>query len=34
MDLGISANVAPLLEEVKSFMTNEIAPLEGEFALR
>lgn len=31
MDLGISANVAPLLAEVKAFIANEIEPLEGEY---
>lgn len=31
MDLGISDNVRPLLEEVKNFIDNEIMPLEGEF---
>lgn len=31
MDLGISANVAPLLEEVKQFIENEIAPVEHEY---
>jgi acyl-CoA dehydrogenase len=31
MDLGISEKVAPLLAEVKRFMAEEIAPLEGEF---
>ena len=31
MDLGISANLAPLLEEVKAFITNEIDPVEGEY---
>lgn len=28
MDLGISANVAPLLEEVRQFIDNEISPIE------
>jgi acyl-CoA dehydrogenase len=31
MDLGISANVAPLLAEVKSFIDNEVLPVEHEF---
>ncbi len=31
MDLGISANVAPLLEEVRQFIENEVVPLEGEY---
>ena len=31
MDLGISEKVAPLLAEVKRFMAEEIAPLEGKF---
>ncbi len=31
MDLGISDNVRPLLEEVKNFIDKEIMPLEGEF---
>jgi acyl-CoA dehydrogenase len=31
MDLGISANVAPLLDEVKHFIDNEVAPLEREY---
>ena len=31
MDLGISPRVAPLLAEVKRFMAEEIAPLEGEY---
>ncbi len=31
MDLGISKNVAPLLEEVRKFIANEVVPLEGEF---
>ena len=31
MDLGISDNVRPLLEEVRNFIDNEIMPLEGEF---
>ncbi len=31
MDLGISDNVRPLLEEVKNFIDTEIMPLEGEF---
>ena len=31
MDLGISSNVAPILENVKEFMAQEIHPLEGEF---
>jgi acyl-CoA dehydrogenase len=31
MDLGISAKVAPVLQEVKDFMAQEIAPVEGEF---
>ena len=30
MDLGISDNVRPLLEEVKNFIDQEIMPLEGE----
>lgn len=31
MDLGISAKVAPLLAEVKAFITDEVLPLEHEF---
>jgi acyl-CoA dehydrogenase len=31
MDLGVSANVAPLLAEVKQFIDEEIRPLEGEY---
>ncbi len=31
MDLGISANVAPLLEEVKQFISGEIEPVEHEY---
>ena len=31
MDLGISANVAPLLAEVKQFIENEIQPVEHEY---
>ena len=31
MDLGISANVAPLLAEVKSFIEDEVLPVEHEF---
>ena len=31
MDLGISANVAPLLADVKDFIATEIVPLEGEY---
>ena len=31
MDLGISANLAPILEDVKAFMASEIEPLEGEY---
>jgi acyl-CoA dehydrogenase len=31
MDLGISKNVAPLLEEVKNFIETEIHPVEREF---
>jgi len=31
MDLGISANVAPLLDEVKHFIDNEVAPVEREY---
>lgn len=31
MDLGISANVAPLLEEVKQFIENEVIPVEAEY---
>ncbi len=31
MDLGISPRVAPLLAEVKRFMADEIAPLEGDY---
>ena len=31
MDLGISANVAPILADVKAFIANEIAPVEEEF---
>ena len=30
MDLGISANVAPLLEEVKQFIDNKVLPVEVE----
>ncbi|MEP1469658.1 MAG: acyl-CoA dehydrogenase family protein [Halieaceae bacterium] len=31
MDLGVSANVAPLLEEVKQFIESEVVPLEREY---
>jgi acyl-CoA dehydrogenase len=31
MDLGVSANVAPLLEEVTQFIDNEVVPLEREY---
>jgi acyl-CoA dehydrogenase len=31
MDLGISANVAPLLEEVRQFIKDEVLPLEEEY---
>ena len=31
MDLGISKNVAPLLEEVSNFIVEEIYPVEQEF---
>lgn len=31
MDLGVSKNVAPLLEEVKQFIKSEVAPVEGEY---
>lgn len=31
MDLGVSANVAPLLEDVKQFIENEVVPLEREY---
>ncbi|MFT4613960.1 MAG: acyl-CoA dehydrogenase [Bacteroidia bacterium] len=31
MDLGISTNVAPLLEEVRNFIIDEISPVEVEF---
>jgi acyl-CoA dehydrogenase len=31
MDLGISANVAPLLEEVRRFIDEEVLPVEHEF---
>ncbi len=31
MDLGISKNVAPLLEEVKRFIADEILPVEGQY---
>ena len=31
MDLGVSANVAPLLDEVKQFIENEIHPVEGDY---
>ena len=31
MDLGISTNLKPLLEEVRRFMAEEIAPLEHEY---
>ena len=30
MDLGISTRVAPLLEEVRRFVSEEVAPLEQE----
>ena len=31
MDLGVSANVAPLLAEVKQFIDEEIRPVEAEY---
>ena len=31
MDLGISTNVAPLLEEVKAFIDNEVLPVEMDY---
>ena len=31
MDLGISANLAPLLEQVKTLITREVVPLEREY---
>ena len=31
MDLGISANVAPLLEEVRQFIKDEVIPVEAEY---
>ena len=31
MDLGISANVAPILESVRSFINTEVIPLEAEY---
>ncbi len=31
MDLGISSNVKPLLEEVKQFIDNEVLPVEAEY---
>ncbi|MEM9255754.1 MAG: acyl-CoA dehydrogenase family protein, partial [Pseudomonadota bacterium] len=31
MDLGISANVAPVLEEVRRFIDEEISPVEGDY---
>jgi acyl-CoA dehydrogenase len=31
MDLGVSTKIAPVLEDVRSFMTEEIAPLEHEY---
>ena len=31
MDLGISNKIAPLLEAVRDFMADEIAPLEHEY---
>ncbi len=31
MDLGISANVAPILEAVKRFIAEEVEPVEREF---
>jgi acyl-CoA dehydrogenase len=31
MDLGISSNVAPILEAVRRFIDEEISPVEGEF---
>lgn len=31
MDLGISSNVKPLLEEVKQFIDTEVLPVEGEY---
>ena len=34
MDLGISKNVAPLLEEVRNFIVEEIYPVEQEFMMK
>jgi len=31
MDLGISSKVAPILEQVKTFIEQNVAPVEGEF---
>ena len=31
MDLGISSRVAPLLEEVRRFVAEEVVPLEHEY---
>ena len=31
MDLGVSANVAPLLAEVKQFIDEEIRPVEADY---
>jgi acyl-CoA dehydrogenase len=31
MDLGISANVAPILEEVRQFIRDEVLPVEAEY---
>ena len=31
MDLGISPRVAPLLEQVRAYITDEVMPLEKEF---
>lgn len=31
MDLGVSEKVAPILESVKNFITEEVLPLEGEY---
>ncbi len=34
MDLGISPRVAPLLEQVRAYITNEVMPVEHEFLSR
>ncbi len=31
MDLGVSSKIAPILDDVRRFMSEEIAPLEGEY---